>query len=66
MRIPSGCSKLKRSEIIERVKGLIFGKSNSSSTDCVLQQRNQLTPRVVTKKYKKLMLDLFFLIIYKI
>ncbi|KAI9244949.1 ADP-ribosylation/Crystallin J1 [Phascolomyces articulosus] len=25
MRIPSGCSKLNRPEIIERVKGLIFG-----------------------------------------
>ncbi|KAI7849789.1 ADP-ribosylation/Crystallin J1 [Circinella umbellata] len=25
MRIPSGCSKLQRPEIIERVKGLIFG-----------------------------------------
>ncbi|KAI9497283.1 ADP-ribosylation/Crystallin J1 [Zychaea mexicana] len=25
MRVPSGCSKLKRPEIIERVKGLIFG-----------------------------------------
>lgn len=26
MRIPSGCSRLEKEEIVDRVKGMIFGK----------------------------------------
>jgi hypothetical protein len=38
-RIPSGCTKLSRPEIIDKVKGLIFGESRKALLEVVARLR---------------------------